>query len=676
MRFPRGIAYKLAIVFLLLGLLPMISVGVIAYFVAKKTLAEDQVESFVERVARDTSINLDTSLKSMREGTRLLAKSTNLRGYVYDISVLQSDSPEYRETSRQLLSDLNSSIDIFGYADLLAIVDLEGRILVTSNRSRRRVSSGRLKGNPGNLSTLLWSDIDSNPLIGRSFADRSWWPAAKTGQATLVSWGIDRLIQEIYEYPKFSDDDVQTADSNRDKNAEAFCFGFSEGIPLENGDRGQPGQNKPQAILLAFFNWTAVQGLLDRVNKEFLEEHEQYKSGYTFLFGGDLNTVIAHRYRALYSTRLLEDHQLPELREAMQESPGRIGHKHYVYLKEKVAGFSPVNSTGWQLGFGIDRADYLEAIGQMRNLMLVAGLFIAGIIIVLIAIASRRITRPITRLIKQTNEISRGNLDARVDLKTHDEIGLLGDSFNKMAEDLKISNKKLIQAEKTAAWQEMARQVAHEIKNPLTPIKLSAQLVQRAFTDKHPDFQKILEESVASIVKEADSLKKIAANFSNYASFPKTERKNTAILKLLEECVKLYQNAESSGVEVRLESFLDEDLSVSADRDELRRVFLNIFNNALEAMQDGGRLNLSVFVFDQEDGSRLLEVRFKDTGPGISPEIAARLFEPYFTTRTSGTGLGLAICKKTIEGYGGDLSVISETNIGTTVAVKLPVAAD
>ncbi|MCB9831931.1 MAG: HAMP domain-containing protein [Planctomycetes bacterium] len=668
MHWPRGLAVKLAIVFLILGLVPMATVGIIASYVAERTMAEAYIENFVERVARDAAINLDTMLRSSRRNIDLLGASSSMRQNVIALYAYQREERGYAQAIADIQSDLNDTVEILGTVDLLAVVDLDGRILVTSNLARSPVSTGRLGGLPAGPRPL-WSDESSNPLEGRrDLVERAWWREARESTSSDIDWGLEALVLEQYGYPPFGDDATDQPDALRERNAEAYAFGFTRAIHQPDDVAGTLG---PQAILVAFFNWTAVQAFLDNINSEFQNQHEQYRSGYTFLFGRDFDTVIAHRYRQLYGTSLIRDHGQEGLRQAIEQSPRRSGHHYYTYRVGKVAGFAPVATTGWEIGFGINESDYLEATRRMRDLMLVIGLIVAGLIVLFIAVTSRRITRPITNLIKQSNEIARGNLDARVETSSRDEIGLLGDSFNKMAEDLKASNKRLVQAEKTAAWREMARQVAHEIKNPLTPIKLSAQLVERAWDDRHPDFEAILKESVRNIVGQSESLRKIASEFSNFAAFPKRDPRPCRIVALARDCVRSYENRASSGVEIRFESFLDEDIEILVDEDEIRRVFYNVFNNAFEAMPEGGLLSVSLFRLEKDEGPTL-DIRIKDTGRGIAAEMTERLFEPYFTTRSSGTGLGLAICKKTIEGYGGTVAIRSEEGKGTTVCIELP----
>ena len=675
MKLPRGIAFKLAVVFLTLGIVPMATVGTIAYVLAKNSMTETFIESFVERVAKDTAFTLDRSVEAMANGVQVLAVSTSLRQNVYALQVYRPDEAEYRDALASIRDDLNAWVEILGDVDLLAVADPNGRVIITSNTMRPAVLERLARKDPAHPpSPYLWSDAESNPMEDKSVADRPWWSRAANGDLTLIPWGSDSIVQLSYykHYPFFLDDRIDLPDRDRLKNPEAYSFGFTRGVPYPKGE-GPEGDASEQAVLIAYFNWSVVQDILDRLTSEFQQRYRQYSSGYPFLFADDLDTVIAHKDRKLYGTTLVGDHHLKGLHDAMVRAPGRAGLHYYQFRDHaKVAGFAPVKSTGWELGFGIDEEDFYAEVYRLRNLLAICGLISAGVIVVLIAWFSRRITEPLRVLIRQTGEIARGNLDTKVEIQSRDEIGLLGDAFNTMAEDLKASNKKLIQAEKTAAWREMARQVAHEIKNPLTPIKLSVQLVERAYRDQHPDFDKILARSVRNVTEQIESLRRIASDFSAFASFPKRDLKPHSLKRILEDTLALYENREGDDVEVRMETSLDEDVSIVVDKDELARVFLNLFNNAFEAMPEGGTLSVSSYVLERGDGL-VVEIRVKDTGRGISQEIADRLFEPYFTTRSGGTGLGLAIAKRIVEGYGGEIRIQSAPGEGTTVIIVLPI---
>jgi signal transduction histidine kinase len=683
MRIPRSITSKLAVLFVAVGIVPMIALGLFSYFTVREKLARSAVEYFVSRVAHDTAQRLDTVLSHMSQETTYLATDSEFCRLIKNLQdAAQSvDSPAGRDGYHQLEEHtqrvLNERAQILQDVDLFVVLDKDGRVLITSSLARPG-TTGRFGGPEGAPWLYLWGDPAQNPQNPLRFlplAERPWWSAAKTGEPTFIDCDVEDAVAHAYEYPTYLDREESKPPRWRQKNPEAFAFGFTRGVPTydEKTGRGDANRGPYQAFLVAFYNWTAIQDLLDNVDLEFAQLHPRYSSGYAFMFRSDLDTVIAHKERRNYLTSLVQDHKLPQFREAMLAAGDRDGVCAYAYRRPKSSGFSKVGVYGWRLGFGIDEQDIFADVEELRNRLLLGGLAISAVIIAAILATSRALTRPITDLIRGTNEIARGNLDARVHITTRDEIARLGESFNKMAADLKASSQKLIQAEKTAAWEQMARQVAHEIKNPLTPMKLSAQLLERAFNDKHPDFPRILKEGVATIVGQIESLRKIASDFSRYAVIKSNTRKPCAVRALIEDSVRLYSNRDASSVEIRTDLLVDGNVHVFADADELKRVFLNLFNNSFEAMPDGGVLTVSAVLLHQERLGRVVDIRVKDTGRGIPLEVQTRLFEPYFTTRTSGTGLGLAIARKTIESYGGTIAISSYPGAGTTVTILLPV---
>ena len=248
----------------------------------------------------------------------------------------------------------------------------------------------------------------------------------------------------------------------------------------------------------------------------------------------------------------------------------------------------------------------------------------------------------------------------------------------------------LIRSKKLVAWSEMARQVAHEIKNPLTPMKLSAQQILQAHKDRAGDFDKILEESLATIIDEIEALRKIAVEFSQFSRMPERKPMAYDINEIVEESLGQYERVASGTV--RISKQLTPSLpNLVVDRDELKRVFVNIVENALQAMPDGGTLDVKsargatkagAAAYRVSVSSRptyaerlrdFIEVSFTDSGTGISVENSEKLFEPNFSTKTQGTGLGLAISKGTIDAYGGEMVIESTEGAGTSVKVRLPV---
>lgn len=223
----------------------------------------------------------------------------------------------------------------------------------------------------------------------------------------------------------------------------------------------------------------------------------------------------------------------------------------------------------------------------------------------------------------------------------------------------------LIRSKKITAWAEMARQVAHEIKNPLTPMKLSAQHLQQAWKDKHPKLERILLESTDTIIDRCEALRRIAIEFADYARMPGRTIRREDIGDLLREARKLYGDTQDRNVEFALET--PDGLWTRVDRDEVMRLFINLFENSIQAMPGGGQLSVDA---DRSNGSN--EIRIKDTGTGITPEDMVRIFEPSFSTKTGGAGLGLPICKAIMEDYGGSIDIASETGEGTIVTLRFP----
>ncbi|MBN1825135.1 MAG: HAMP domain-containing protein [Candidatus Eisenbacteria bacterium] len=246
----------------------------------------------------------------------------------------------------------------------------------------------------------------------------------------------------------------------------------------------------------------------------------------------------------------------------------------------------------------------------------------------------------------------------------------------------------LIQSKKLLAWGEMARQVAHEIKNPLTPMKLSVQHLRQAFHDGDARFPDLLDESADLIIEEIDSLQRIATEFSTFARMPRREIRPVPAAAVIGEAVRLY--AERLG-EGRIEWEVPEDLPVlQVDREEVRRLLINLLENAVHAAGDGGTVRLTAGVADgspsNDEGweiwestverrleGRMVEIRVRDDGPGVSDAARGKLFEPNFSTKTDGTGLGLAICRAIAGDYGGSIVIGSTPGRGTAAIVSLPV---
>ena len=282
---------------------------------------------------------------------------------------------------------------------------------------------------------------------------------------------------------------------------------------------------------------------------------------------------------------------------------------------------------------------------------------------------AERIADPVNRLTRATRRIAQGEFDARIAASSSDELGRLVEDFNKMAGELRRQQGELERTHRLEAWAEMARQVAHEIKNPLTPIQLNAEHLRRVNADRGEPLSPVLNDCVGTILEQVGLLRRIASEFSNFASSPTAKPSKVYVQDLLRDALDPYRTAVAG--RVRFEEDIPHDLPpVFVDRTLIARSLTNLIENALHAMPSGGTFTVAATAADNA-----VRIRFSDTGVGMDTEALARAFEPYFSTKTSGTGLGLPIAKRNIELSGGAIAVTSVRDQGTTVEVTLPEAS-
>ena len=280
---------------------------------------------------------------------------------------------------------------------------------------------------------------------------------------------------------------------------------------------------------------------------------------------------------------------------------------------------------------------------------------------------AERIADPVNRLTRATRRIARGDLDARIAATSSDELRRLVEDFNSMAADLQRQRGELERTHRLEAWAEMARQVAHEIKNPLTPIQLNAEHLRRVHADRGEPLGPVLQECVATILAQVKLLRQIASEFSSFASSPTAKRR----ARRRRRAAARDRRSLSHGLGGRIQ--FDVELPrhlppVYVDRTLIARALTNIVENALHAMPGAGTLDVS----RARRRPDRVRIRVSDTGVGMDAEALARAFEPYFSTKATGTGLGLPIAKRNVELSGGTISVTSERDNGTTVEVDAP----
>jgi nitrogen fixation/metabolism regulation signal transduction histidine kinase len=302
---------------------------------------------------------------------------------------------------------------------------------------------------------------------------------------------------------------------------------------------------------------------------------------------------------------------------------------------------------------------------EIRNSFLYTFLIIYGLGACLALLVSyfisHKITRPINSLIKATNEVAAGNIDYRIEMKEDDEFHTLAKAFNHMTAELSSNQHKIIELEKMAMWQTMARRLAHEIKNPLTPIQLMAQQIVDKYPGSNQAYRNILSESYEIIEQEIESLKKLVRAFSDFARLPDFQPALHNLGQLLQTLQKLYQQAD---IQLNLP---DVEVESVVDHDHLKRALINLIDNALAAQNGKGSISLTLKIANE-----VILISVADQGQGIEKEHINKIFEPYFSTKKSGVGLGLAIVKKIIEEHNGDITLESSPGSGTTFLIRLP----
>jgi two-component system, NtrC family, nitrogen regulation sensor histidine kinase NtrY len=319
-----------------------------------------------------------------------------------------------------------------------------------------------------------------------------------------------------------------------------------------------------------------------------------------------------------------------------------------------------------ELVVGVDRSDVQRLRSSLRLQALIVALLSALVALGVGLALSRGIVRPVEALATAASRLADGDLDARVPPGSSGvrEVEDLVGAFNSMGDDLRSSQEQLVQAERVAAWREIARGLAHELKNPLTPIRASMDILRRARSLDRPDFDEILDEQAAAVVSEVARLKELSDSFARFARLPDPKPEPLDAGALLDEAAALYAH----GVDVVRHIT---PAPISADRNQIATVLTNLVKNAVEAMEGEGTLTLSA----RRDGDEV-EISVADDGPGIAPQIRDRLFTPYVTTKGSrGTGLGLAMAHRIVAEHRGRIEARDGQTGGATFVIRLPAFA-
>jgi signal transduction histidine kinase len=387
--------------------------------------------------------------------------------------------------------------------------------------------------------------------------------------------------------------------------------------------------------------------------------------------------LVATSKRELFASGLLPIRAVPTVfREIVLERANYSIHREAVGSFEYLVVSMPIALERWgepgilSLPLASRQREINGQVATLNQTVLLAAICFSFVAAILAYSLARRIAEPINTLTAATRRVAQGDFDVVLSTPSQDEIGALSTSFSQMTSDLKRQREHLERTKKLEAWAEMARQVAHEVKNPLTPIQLSTEHLRRVYDDDAVDFKEVLNACTETVLQQVRTLRQISMEFSTFANPAPIEPEPTDFGSLVSETMEPYRQSPPPGVTFDL-TVEDSLPRVSVDRRLIQRTLVNLIENAFHALNGDGKVTVVVRPAEF-DGVQWVEVAVSDTGAGIEPELHERIFEPYFSTRAGGTGLGLAISRKVVEEHGGTVTLESEPGKGTSVHVRLP----
>ncbi|MCO5234292.1 MAG: HAMP domain-containing histidine kinase [Chitinophagales bacterium] len=349
-------------------------------------------------------------------------------------------------------------------------------------------------------------------------------------------------------------------------------------------------------------------------------------------------------------------------------------HEEYIGKLKFMAAYLPVSDPNGKLVAYMNFPYYGKEMNIkndisffLMSLINIYALLIIGAVVISLWV-SRVIVKPLSIITENIKDVQLGKKNRHIEWKNKDEVGHLVSEYNRMIDELEESAGLLAKSEREGAWREMAKQVAHEIKNPLTPMKLSIQYMQRAIEENLEDKEEMIKKISSRLIEQIDTLSGIATAFSNFAKMPAGQPQNENIVPILYSLVELFKTTEYVNI---FTSIPEHPIEVFVDRDQIFRVFTNLIKNAIQSIPDEHQVLIFIKV-EEIDNNCIISV--KDNGIGIPPERIDIIFEPNFTTKSSGTGLGLAISRSIIESAGGKIWAESGTdNEGSIFYVQLPI---
>ena len=604
---------------LVTAVLPLLLYGWFSLRSMREQIDEQVVRVFLPQLAADHTQKIEAQLERTHQACAI----------VREIARRALDSAREMmafEEQVQLVPDL-----LDNYLDLLLLADASGRVVFWQDGQRLDPSAHERRA----------------ALIPASVADKPWFQATQRERGVhFLPWGRSEFMHRGLDF--------------RSMDPGSHHVGVALDVPRGEG---------PPAVLFALVRWSEVQLVLDDAQRVLVERAE-LPSAQVMLTGRD-GIVHAHTDRQHYGLVLSPPDLLREVENAKQ--PGRGAFVAADGSRWRV-GFAPCSATAAKnlvVSVIVPEAELFRASGAFERVLLVAILVTILVLVMWSLVASRAIVAPVQALLAATRRITRGDLDVSVPARGGPELGELAGAFNQMAAELASGRQRLAAAERDQAWAEMARQVAHEVKNPLQPMRMAAQLLQRARSEQDPRADMVAERLARTVLEQTDALDRIASDFRAFAGIAPAQqtplRADDWLRAMHEQCVGLFV-----GKAITFECATAADVArIAIDQKAMARVVVNLVQNAHEAAPDAVRVR-----FASKVETNRVVITIADDGPGVPEAARSRLFEPYFTTKSSGTGLGLAICRRLVEAHGGAIRLVHSEPGSTLFAIELPRTSD
>jgi signal transduction histidine kinase len=705
----RSLRNKLLILIIVLSLLPLIGISIFSYNAGSKQISKDRIRLLLENKAQDTADKIDIMLRNQKQEVNSMA-TTFWRTF-------PGLGTQNHAAMVQMLNDFTVSHEVY---DILVVVDKSGRIVAvnTVNRLSQPLGSAALLGQG-------LKGAEEKELFNRSIR----------GASTHHDWYRSSVVQHLYDY---SDRDI------------SYWYNIAYGEPLLD-----PVTHETVGAWISIINWSYIQNILDSVEPDL--SVQDLKTGYAFMYAKDADTIIGHKYRAnrkdlaplpnypaakqdLYGTRVVGDHGLKDLHDAVLRQNRSVFNFAYEFPKgtRKLSGLAFIDDAafGWIVGVGVDEVDIFRPIRTLSWWIVAATLILAALVVVMTYLVAQGITIPLKNLIHTAQSIAQGNLKERVQVRSSDEVGILGSTFNDMARaletretqlqelnrnlesmvrqrtqelegshdalkqaylDLQNTQEQLVHTEKMASLGQLVAGIAHEIKNPLNFIYGNTAFL----SDYTKKLQLLLEafDSLPSLSPEdrarIDNLKKDC----NYAFIG--EDLPTLINNFTEGAGRINTIVSDLRTFSRMDSYMMAEIDVHASIEISLNLLRNQYKERIAIHREYGAIpkiqgyagklsqvfmNLLTNAFHAigEKGDvwirtravgGMIEVEVQDNGQGIPRENLKRIFEPFFTTKAvgQGTGLGLSISYGIIEQHHGRILVANAPGGGTIFTVRLPI---